>query len=183
MRIHARAGAACVLALTIGCSYSDPGLTTSVKSRLAADDTVKALKIDVDTKERVVTLTGEVRTPEEEAKALQIARATKGVSNVVDNLSVVPAESAVGTSGSVGEPPIDAVDMTDPGITGAIKTRLLADPFVAGLKIDVDTKDRVVTLKGVMGSQAEKDRALAIARENKHAVRVEDGLTLRKTVK
>jgi osmotically-inducible protein OsmY len=169
----------------IGCSYSDPGLTTSVKTRLAADDTAKALKIDVDTKDRVVSLTGEVRTSEEEAKALQIARATKGVADVVDHLSVVlsvvPAEPTA-TSGRLAETPTDmpAVDMTDPGITAAIKTKLLAEPFVSGLRIDVDTKDRVVTLKGVLGTQAEKDRALAIARENKHALKVEDRLTLRK---
>jgi hyperosmotically inducible periplasmic protein len=182
MRLHVHAAAGCVLALAIGCSSSDPGLTTSVKARLAADDTAKALKIDVDTKDRVVTLTGEVRTSEEEAKALQIARGTKGVTDVVDHLSVVPAEPTAATSGRLGETPTDvpAVDMTDPGITAAIKTKLLADPFVSGLKIDVDTKERVVTLKGVLPSQAEKDRALAIARENKSVLRVDDRLTLRK---
>ncbi len=182
MSIYTRAAACCVLALSIGCSYSDSGLTTSVKTRLAADDTAKALKIDVDTKDRVVTLTGEVRTSEEEAKALQIARATKGVADVVDRLTVVPAEPTAPTSGRLSELPSDTdmVTMTDPGITTAIKTKLLVDPFVGGLKIDVDTKDRVVTLKGVLGTQAEKDRALAIARENKHVLRVEDGLTVRK---
>jgi osmotically-inducible protein OsmY len=51
---------------------------------------------------------------------------------------------------------------------------------VSGLKIDVDTRDRVVTLTGSLGTQAEKDRALAIARENKHVLRVDDRLTLRK---
>ena len=178
---HTLAAACCALALSFGCSYSDPGLTTSVKSRLAADDTVKALNIDVDTKDRVVTLKGEVKTQAEEAKAIQIARATKGVTDVVDQLTVVPPDATAATSGRVDEAPLtSAIEMTDPGITAEIKTRMLADPSVGGLKIDVDTKDKVVTLRGVLGTQAEKDRALAIARENKHAQRVDDRLTLRK---
>jgi len=44
-----------------------------------------------------VTLTGEVRTQAEESRALQIARDTKGVVNVVDQISVVP-EQATGFS-------------------------------------------------------------------------------------
>ena len=181
MRLQTLAAACCALALSFGCSYSDSGLTTSVKTKLAADDTVKALNIDVDTKNRVVTLTGEVRSLAEEARAIQIARSTDGVTDVVDQLSVVPADATAPTSGRVDDSSLDsAVSITDPGITAEIKTRMLADPAVSGLKIDVDTKERVVTLKGVLGTQAEKDRALAIARENKHAVRVEDQLTLRK---
>ena len=68
MRFQTLAAACCALALSFGCSYSDSGLTTSVKTKLAADDTVKALNIDVDTKNRVVTLKGEVRSQAEEAR-------------------------------------------------------------------------------------------------------------------
>jgi hypothetical protein len=34
----------------------------------------------------------------------------------------------------------------DPGITSAVKTKLLADPDVSGLRIDVDTREGAVTL-------------------------------------
>ena len=50
--------------MTAACSQSDAGITTAVKSKLAADDTVKAYRIDVDTKDKVVTLKGNVDTPE-----------------------------------------------------------------------------------------------------------------------
>ena len=63
----------------VGCAQSDAGLTTKVKSELVADDLVKARQINVDTKDKVVTLTGEVRTAEEESRALEIARKTEGV--------------------------------------------------------------------------------------------------------
>lgn len=179
MRGPVLATAACALLFSFGCAQSDPGITTSVKGRLAADDQIKARKIDVDTKDRVVTLKGTVENSVEEARALDIARTTKGVASVVDEISVVPPGDATATSGRLPDPAVD-VTLTDPGMTAEIKTKLLADPYVSGLKIDVDTKDRVVTLKGTVNTQAEKDRALAIAREVKQALRVEDQLSVKK---
>ena len=49
---------AAALVFTVGCGQTDPGITTSVKSKLASDDMVKAYQIDVDTKDHVVTLSG-----------------------------------------------------------------------------------------------------------------------------
>src|SRR4030095_10434991 len=81
--------AAFVLSMA-ACSMSDPGITTAVKTKLAADDTVKAYKIDVDTKNKIVTLTGTVDTAEAKTRAVAVARSTNGVSDVVDQLSVSP---------------------------------------------------------------------------------------------
>jgi hyperosmotically inducible protein len=67
---------------------ADPAITTAVKTRLVADTLVQARKIDVDTREGVVTLTGEVRSAEERDKALQLARDTTGVKTVVDKLTI-----------------------------------------------------------------------------------------------
>jgi osmotically-inducible protein OsmY len=44
----------------------------------------------VDTSKSVVTLSGTVRTEDEKVRAEGIAKDTKGVSSVVNNLSVVP---------------------------------------------------------------------------------------------
>ena len=52
----------------------------------------------------------------------------------------------------------------DATITGRVKTAMLNDPDVAGLKIDVDTFKGVVTLSGAVKSQTEADKAIAIAR-------------------
>ena len=89
--------------IVVGCAQSDAGITTSVKSQLASDDLVKARRIDVDTADRVVTLRGEVNTAAEEAKALEIARATNGVTNVIDEINIV-AEPASATTGTFEEP-------------------------------------------------------------------------------
>lgn len=84
------------LVFTVGCGQSDTGITTSVKSRLAADETVKAYQIDVDTHERVVTLNGEVASMAAKERAVQIASTTNGVRDVVDNLRL---DETAATSG------------------------------------------------------------------------------------
>jgi hyperosmotically inducible protein len=63
-------------------------LTASVKSKLLADDTVDGLKIDVDSENGVVTLTGTVTSTREKTEAVRIARATEGVKTVQDKLVV-----------------------------------------------------------------------------------------------
>lgn len=76
--------------LAVGCAQSDPGITTAVKAKLAADDVVKSYRIDVDTKDRIVTLSGAVDTPLARERAVQIAKNTNGVGSVVDQLIVSP---------------------------------------------------------------------------------------------
>jgi hyperosmotically inducible periplasmic protein len=181
MRIRLAAILFGLVALTTACAQSDAGITTSVKSQLAADDLVKARNIDVDTNNRVVTLTGSVQSEKEETKALEIVRATRGVVDVVDNLSVaaVAEPSAAPTTGRYGATPgILERPNIDPGLTAGVKMKLLADPTVSGLEIDVDTRDRIVTLTGTVSSQVEKERALKIARGVESVAHVEDKLTV-----
>ena len=85
-----------VLAFTVACSQTDAGITTAVKSKLAADDSVKAYKVDVDTQHKVVTLSGEVDTQAQREHAVMIAKQTKGVSDVIDQLRVSPTAATSG---------------------------------------------------------------------------------------
>ncbi len=130
-----------------------------------------------------MTLTGVVSRADEETKALDIARNTSGVIDVVDNITVSSrGEQSAPTTGRFGEVPPTAAEtagLTDAGITGRVKTKLLADPTVGGLKIDVDTRDQVVTLTGTVSSRAEKARALELAKKDESVKRVEDKLTVR----
>jgi osmotically-inducible protein OsmY len=57
----------------------------------------------------------------------------------------------------------DTID--DATITTRVKTSLLNDPDVGGLRIDVDTFKGVVTLSGAVKSPAERDKAIALARK------------------
>jgi hyperosmotically inducible protein len=63
-------------------------LTTKIKSKMALDDSVKALDINVDTADGVVTLTGTVHSQAERTRAVQLARETNGVKSVDDRLTV-----------------------------------------------------------------------------------------------
>ena len=89
-KLSSLAGAALIALTAVACAETDPGITTAVKAKFAADDVVKAYRIDVDTKDHVVTLNGAVDTPAARTRAIELARATDGVRDVVDRLSVTP---------------------------------------------------------------------------------------------
>ena len=84
------------LVFTVACGQTDAGITTSVKSKLAADDTVKAYQVDVDTSNKVVTLRGDVETAAQKEHAVMIARNTEGVRDVIDQLRVNPTAATTG---------------------------------------------------------------------------------------
>jgi hyperosmotically inducible periplasmic protein len=189
------------------CSQSDAGITTSVKSRLIGDDTVKAYQINVDTQNHVVTLTGEVRTPQEQARAVQLARETKGVNDVVNNMTV---GTATPTSGYETEPSAterakeatsDAYDktkqgaenlgdktketlsktgevITDAWITTKVKSQFVGEDALKGSDINVDTNDHVVTLRGTVMSSAGRAKAMEIARTTEGVRDVVDRLMM-----
>ena len=83
--------------LTVACSQTDAGITTNVKTKLAADDTVKAYQVDVDTRNGVVTLSGTVENATAKEQAIRIARGTDGVRDVIDQISVGEAAATAGT--------------------------------------------------------------------------------------
>lgn len=220
-RMTGWAGAVMIAFASVACSQSDPGITTAVKSKLAADDTVKAYRIDVDTKDRVVTLSGEVDNAAAKARAVEIARATDGVRDVVDRTAIVAGvtppggidDAAVATAGRAADKAGDKLDAAkdkadvkadqakdkadakldsakdkadakadsaqakagraadnageataDAALTAKVKTKFLADTSISGLKIDVDTKNNVVTLSGTVPTAAERARAVAVAK-------------------
>lgn len=69
---------------------SDAAITSAVKTKLLADSKVGGLKIDVDTNNHVVTLTGSVHSAAEKAEAVRLARTTSGVTRVVSKLTIEP---------------------------------------------------------------------------------------------
>jgi BON domain len=67
---------------------SDGALTAKIKSKMTLDDLVKARTIDVTTTKHVVTLRGTVSSVAEHDRAVQLAKETTGVVEVVDKLGV-----------------------------------------------------------------------------------------------
>ena len=96
MRSFAGFISAAAMVFAVGCAQTDAGITSAVKTKLAADDTVKAYQVDVDTADHVVTLTGDVNTSLAKERAVEIARATDGVRDVIDQLRVTGAAATSG---------------------------------------------------------------------------------------
>ena len=196
-RVSAWLSAAVLAVATVACSQSDAGITTAVKSKLAADDTVKAYRIDVDTKSRVVTLNGKVDNALARTRAVELAKATDGVVDVVDNMTVVAgvtppgglddaamnrardaaASATTATADTVGTA---GAAVGDAALTAKVKTKFLADTAISGLKIDVDTKNDVVTLSGTVPTAAEKRRAVDVATATEGVKSVVDNLKVGK---
>ena len=71
-------------------------------------------------------------------------------------------------------------EMTDDvAIHAILKTRLLRDPDVGGLRVNVDVDKGVVRLYGYVGSEAERDRAQTLAAQTRGVQRVENRLQVK----
>lgn len=135
---------------SVGTQVDDAVITTKVKTKLIEDPITKARKIDVDTVNGVVTLTGLVDSEEEIQRAVAIAQSVPGVKRVVNNLRV-------------GKRGIKSY-LSDKEITAKIKAKFIADPEIKAFSIDVDTVNGVVTLTGIVDREEQKRRAVEIAK-------------------
>ena len=73
---------------SIGERLTDSEIVSRVKTKLTADPEVNPFNIDVDANDGVVTLSGRVRTSDQKREAGDLARGTKGVRSVKNQLRV-----------------------------------------------------------------------------------------------
>ena len=73
---------------TVGAYVDDTTITTQVKAKLAADRTVSALAISVETLKGTVQLSGFAKSPDEKLAAERIARGVSGVVDVKNDIVV-----------------------------------------------------------------------------------------------
>ena len=74
--------------LTVACAPNDAEISTKVRTNLTTDETVKAAQIEIGVNKKIVTLSGLVDTPAVKNRAVELARKTDGVAEVVDQLKV-----------------------------------------------------------------------------------------------
>jgi hyperosmotically inducible protein len=140
----------------------DSNLTMKVKSKLANDAALTLFKIDVDTRQGVVTLTGNVPTEGRKKRAADSAASVEGV-RAVENLLQV-GEKKIGAS------------FEDAVITSKITTGLIREPLTHSLSIDVETNKGNVVLSGRVKSEEERLEAERIALNTDGVVSVENQL-------
>jgi hyperosmotically inducible protein len=148
-----------------GRMMDDATITTRINSEMIKDHVVKARQIDVDTIDGHVTLTGVVKTRQETTRAVKIARSVAGVKSVKNNLQV-------------GEKSWNEA-LNDKWLGSKIKSKLIAEPEIRSLNIDVDVEKGIVTLTGVVGARHQKKRAIEIAKTTEGTIRVVNNLKVK----
>ena len=109
----------------------------------------------------------------EAEQAEKIARETKGVTSVMNNIVVGAAGRGKSTAASIKENVSDAI------ITTKIKAEFAKDKQVSAMSVKVDTDDKgVVTLSGTAKSTAEADQAARIARDTKGVTSVKNDIVV-----
>lgn len=172
-----------VIALAaLGCTaqtVDDSTITAKVKTKLAADTRTSAIKIEVETVNGVVTLTGSVPTDGEKSAAEQVAKNTEDVKSVANRIAVAPAA----TMGNVvGDKVGDTAAATGAAISDAtiltkIKSKFVADGIIG---TNVDVTNGVVLLKGMVDNKQEKTKAVELAKTTEGVKSVNDKLTIKK---
>ena len=147
---------------TVGRIWNDSTITRKVKSALMEDPDVSALKVDVDTLEGVVILTGVVETNEAARRAVEVAQEVPGVRKVKSNLQIGKKNWG------------QALD--DKVIGSKIKAKLINEPGIRSLNIDVDVNNGIVTLTGLVEYKYQKNRAIEIAQNTTGTIKVIDNL-------
>ena len=144
-------------------NVGDAVITTKIKAEFAKDKQVSAMHIIVDTDNKgVVTLRGMAKSQAEADKAVTIAKATEGVTEVKNEIRLAYGMGKKTSSTSKGrsDQPID-----DTMITTRVKARMATDKLVDAMDISVTTVNGVVELSGTAKSKAEVNKAVAIARK------------------
>jgi osmotically-inducible protein OsmY len=176
------------LVFTAACGRTDAGITTDVKTKLAADETVKASQVNVDTHDRVVTLTGSVDSLVAKSRAVALTREADGVRDVIDNLRVndtiattgrdlddVAADKVREGADATADGSRRAADATANGIRkGADATANGAEK--AGRTVQREVKDSDIDDKAKDGGEAVADGAKKVGKAaKKGAEAVADG--------
>jgi hyperosmotically inducible protein len=115
----------------------------------------------------VVLLSGSAKTLSDHLRAVELAARVSGVKQVSSEIKSPDtlADSEIWFEGTYDAAAATRSAARDMWTTSAVKARLLASDKTPGFDINVDTVNGVVTLFGVVDSQAAKDAATLEARK------------------
>lgn len=139
----------------------DASTTAAVKSALALNKQLSSFDIHVDSinspgnSGNDVTLNGHVPSEADKRVAEEIARSTKGVANVVNNLEVDPKAQSANSEKQYAP---------DLEIKAAVLQSILNNPGLKTQQIKVDVNNGEVKLSGSVRSSAQKTAAETAAR-------------------
>jgi osmotically-inducible protein OsmY len=126
---------------------TDPAVTAAVADELMYDPAVPYSKIDLDVRQGVVTLTGEVDNLLAKDRAARIAETVKGVRAVINRLRVDPIATR-----------------SDAAIESDIENAWISDPATESFEITAVVEDGKATLTGTVDSFQERHLAAQVAK-------------------
>ncbi len=151
-----------------GEQVDDSVTTGRVKAALIADPVTKAHQIDVETFKGTVQLNGFVDTSASKDRAAQVAKTTKGVMAVRNNLTVKT------------DPRMGSEVVGDAAITTKVKAALAGDPRTKAHQVNVETREGVVQLSGFVDNSEAKSTAEELARSVDKVKSVDNELDVKK---
>ncbi len=156
----------------VGGKLRSTKLAGSVKAALELNRTLAPLPIDSSTEGDVVILRGEVPTEEARLLAEKVAGGVPDVRQVRNELRVNPAATGTvpGDERTVGE------NLDDRGLEGKVRVAFSLNRELKGTDISVSVYRKVVTLSGDVGSEAQRQAALLVARDTPGVASVSDQL-------
>jgi hyperosmotically inducible protein len=150
-----------------GEKIDDVTIVAAVKSRLIWSK-FSYISTKVESKAGRVVLTGNVESTEAKSAATRLAKSTRGVVAVSNQLNVDGKPGATDKAKSLAHDSSQVV--ADAWITTKVKSNFLYSSNVSGTDIDVSTSAGIVTLKGKISSGSERELAVELA-ENTRGVK------------
>ena len=155
----------------------DKTLKDRIEYGLETSTIVKKYDIKVTVLNSEATLSGEVATEAQKTEAGRLAKVA-GATKVQNAIVVDPrADKTVADRMKAGLTKTGE-KISDTWITAKVKWFFMGDDLLKGSDINVDTNDRVVTLKGTVKSAAGRSRAVALATDTDGVRRVIDELVV-----
>jgi len=121
---------------------------------------------------------GSACSPKAEDKTEDVTQKIEDKAEEIANETADKTKEIAGEIADKGKEIVSATGeaITDGWITAKVSTKFMDEKLLKDSKIDVDTKERVVTLKGTVGSKSAKTRAVTIARGTEGVLNVVDEL-------
>jgi hyperosmotically inducible protein len=165
---------------------TDADLEQSIKARLDSDPSIQSANIGVATNaaSNEATLSGTLPSESLRLRAVELAKSAQPNLVVTDKIEVRPTEvsrndytedmarSAREKAKELGNQVGRSLD--DAWLYSKIVARLAADPDTSAITVHVDVTNKVVTLRGSVGTAEAKTQAVRLAKDTEGVIAVRD---------
>lgn len=157
---------------TTGDAVDDTTIWTKIKSQLLQKDVNNLFNlVNVTVLEGRVLLLGSVRSAEVRDQAVKIAWSVRGVKEVIDELTIIPALEQT-----------DLADYSkDSWITTQIKSQMLMNENIHSINYTIETINGVVYLMGIAQDKTELNMVTNVASTVKYVKKVVSHVRIKNT--